>query len=101
MLVLELLQLAHDLSELSLSLFLLNRGLADSEHSLLIHEIARAWSSSELAVDTFPMLLEVRLNVLKPVESGHLTWLLGRCLRGGLPIKTTLNCARRGLDLAP
>lgn len=66
-LVLELLQLHHALSELTLSLFLLYAALADSEHPFAVHKVAGAGTARILTVDTLPVRLEVLLDVLQAV----------------------------------
>ena len=74
-LVFEVSQLAHDFSQLSLALIFLDRAFTDTEHPFFVYEIASSRSAGIFAVDTFPVLLEIGLDVLEAVEGRHLGWL--------------------------
>lgn len=76
-LVLEILDLAHYLGDLFLSVVLLNATLTDSEESLFVDEVAGTGSACELAIYTLPVLLEITLDVLQPVQRRHLARLFG------------------------
>ena len=77
--IFKILEFAHDFAELSLPLFLLDGTVADSECSFSVNKVTCSWSSSEFTVDALPMLLEVALNVLKPIQCRHLAWFLLSC----------------------
>lgn len=83
-LILQFLELAEALGELPLSLFLLDRSLTYCEHPLPIDKVACARSAREFAINAFPMLFKVRLNMLQSIKSGHFTRLLlrRRCATG-------------------
>lgn len=81
-LIFQVSQLVHDLTELFLTVFLLNWALTDGEHSFLVYEIACSRSAGKFTVDSFPVLLKVTLNMLQTIESRHLTWFLSCRLRG-------------------
>ena len=86
-LILELLKLVHYFSQLSLSFLLLDGTFTDSIHSLSVDEITCAWTASKFTIDSLPMLFEIRLNMLEPVECRHFTrlfrrWCLAATLRG-------------------
>lgn len=59
-------------------LILLDGTFRYREHPLTVDKVACSGSSSELAIDTFPFLLEVRLDVLESIQRRHLTGLLLR-----------------------
>jgi hypothetical protein len=61
--VFELFELMEAARQLFLSFFFLDGTLADGVHSFSVDEVAGSWPPSELAVDTLPMLFEIRLDV--------------------------------------
>ena len=68
-LILKLFKLVHAFTQLPLTLLFLNGTLTDCVHSLPVNEIARAWTSCKFTIDSFPVLFEIRLNVLQSVKS--------------------------------
>ena len=76
-------QFHHTLAKLSLSLLFLYTRFRNGKHSLSIDKVARSWSSSEFTIDTLPVLLEIRLDVLQSIQCRHFRWLLSR-LSGSL-----------------
>ena len=76
--IIKLLKLYHYFPQLPLSLLFLDWALANRTNSLSIDEIASTWSSRILTTDSFPVLLEIRLDVLQAIKSWHLTWFLRR-----------------------
>ena len=66
-LVFQILKFGHNLTELLLSIFLLDRTLTYREQPLSIDKVACAWSSCEVTIDSLPVLLEVALDVLQSV----------------------------------
>lgn len=79
-LILKFFELVHALTKLPLSFFFLNWTFTNCIHSFPVYKVACTWSSSKFTIHTLPMLFEIRLNVLKPIKSRHLTrflwWLL-------------------------
>ena len=100
-LIFQVFEFKQALSNLPLPLFLLNGTLTDCVHSFPIHKIAGTWPSRILTTDSFPVLLEIGLDVLQAIKSWHLAWFLrwwslmslalslGGQLGGHLPIKAS------------
>jgi hypothetical protein len=77
---------------LPLSLLFLDGTLTDCVHPLPVYEITRTWTSCKLTIYSFPMLFEIRLNMLQAIKSRHLAWLFGwRRLAATLPSRLTLS----------
>ena len=90
-LILKLLELVHAFTQLPLSLLFLDGTLTDCVHSLPVYEITRSWTSCKFTIDSFPVLFEIRLNVLQSVKSRHLTRLFGWwCLAATLASRLSL-----------
>lgn len=99
-LIFKLLQLVHTLSQLPLPFLLLNSTLAYGVHSLPVDEVACSWTTCKLTIYTFPVLFEIRLNMLEAVKSRHLTrffrwWRLATTLPSRLPLRRHLRRVRR------
>ena len=81
----EVFQLCEYLVDGALSFFLFNESLWDDKLSLLIYEVGSAHAARDAAVNTIPLALEVRLNLLQSIQSTHL--LLGSLRRlGFIPV---------------
>ena len=79
--IIELLELNQDFANLFLSFIFLNRAFTHRADTLSIYKVACSRSSRVLTANTFPMLLEIWLNVLQSVKSRHFTrFLLRSCL---------------------
>ena len=72
-LILELLKLHETFTKLFLSLFFLNWTFTDCVHSFTVDKVTGAWSASELAADSLPVLFEVGLDVLESIQGWHFT----------------------------
>lgn len=75
-LVFKFFKLAHAFPKLLLSFFFLNCAFTYCVHSFPVDEVASAWAASEFAINAFPVLFEILLDVLESVESRHFIWFL-------------------------
>ena len=74
--ILQIFKFTHNFSKLPLPFFFLDCAFTDSKCSFTVNEITGSGSTSKLAVDALPLLLEVALYVLESIKSRHLAGLL-------------------------
>ena len=89
-------QFVQAFSKLSLSFFFLNWTFTDGVHSLPIDKITGSRSSRKITIDSFPILLKIRLNMFKSVKSRHFTRLFLICAGRWICLASTCSsCSSR------